>query len=335
MTVQFFFKYCATRSMAGAWRRGLAARASEVVTAAQAQAFQQDGVVKLPGLFRVWLDLLARAVDAHRANPSPLAEFHRDSPSDGSVFFDDYSNYEHPIKEIEEFVRQSDAGAAAAKLMDPGVQRRTPWHHDQPYYPFDGSQNVSMWIPLDPVPVSSTIRFLRGSHRGPWYIPRKFATMQNYPLESPLPPLSSKPAATAPPLHLSAVPDHFLDLPATELESATNVAEFALEPGDAIAFHFRTLHEAGGNLSLQRARRVLVVRFFGDDSRRCKVNRPWKPGPPILGDLAPGQFVSESSNGAFPRICRGVPWIKLTTFISYIQLMSSLVEFDKPGAGSQ
>ncbi len=27
----------------------------------------------------------------------------------------------------------------------------TPWHHDQPYYCVSGRQNVSFWIPLDPV----------------------------------------------------------------------------------------------------------------------------------------------------------------------------------------
>ena len=37
-------------------------------------------------------------------------------------------------------------------VKEPGATERTPWHHDQPYYPVDGDQNVSMWIALDPVP---------------------------------------------------------------------------------------------------------------------------------------------------------------------------------------
>jgi ectoine hydroxylase-related dioxygenase (phytanoyl-CoA dioxygenase family) len=34
---------------------------------------------------------------------------------------------------------------------EPGTRARTPWHQDQPYYNVDGRQNVSFWIPVDPV----------------------------------------------------------------------------------------------------------------------------------------------------------------------------------------
>jgi hypothetical protein len=61
-----------------------------------------------------------------------------------------------------------DGVAALARGLGPGVARaarrrrraqppragtleRTPWHHDQPYYPVDGEQIVSLWMPLDPV----------------------------------------------------------------------------------------------------------------------------------------------------------------------------------------
>ena len=38
---------------------------------------------------------------------------------------------------------------------------------------------------MDPVPLESSVKFVRGSHRwGQWFHPRKFATEANYPLEA-------------------------------------------------------------------------------------------------------------------------------------------------------
>lgn len=37
-------------------------------------------------------------------------------------------------------------------VKEPGTSQETPWHQDQPYYNIDGFQNVSFWIPVDPVP---------------------------------------------------------------------------------------------------------------------------------------------------------------------------------------
>ena len=64
---------------------------------------------------------------------------------------------------------------------DPGTNKKTPWHQDQPYYPVDGSANCSIWMPIDPVSLDTAIEFVRGSHRwGKWFYPRKFATELNY-----------------------------------------------------------------------------------------------------------------------------------------------------------
>ena len=45
-----------------------------------------------------------------------------------------------------------------------GTSKATPWHHDQSYYPVDGNQIVSLWIPVDFVGMESAIRFVKGSH---------------------------------------------------------------------------------------------------------------------------------------------------------------------------
>jgi ectoine hydroxylase-related dioxygenase (phytanoyl-CoA dioxygenase family) len=62
-----------------------------------------------------------------------------------------------------------------AVVKEPGTKDRTPWHHDQPYYCVDGDDNVSLWIPLDPVPEERAVEFIRGSHKwGRWFTPTKF-----------------------------------------------------------------------------------------------------------------------------------------------------------------
>ena len=63
-------------------------------------------------------------------------------------------------------------------VKEPGTQQPTPWHQDQPYYNVDGVQNCSMWMPVDPVPLASTLEFLAGSHRGGWLMPRSFMDKQ-------------------------------------------------------------------------------------------------------------------------------------------------------------
>ena len=44
---------------------------------------------------------------------------------------------------------------------EPGTRQPTPWHQDQPYYNVEGRQNVSFWIPVDPVSRASTPRIRR------------------------------------------------------------------------------------------------------------------------------------------------------------------------------
>ena len=40
-------------------------------------------------------------------------------------------------------------------------------------------------MPVDPVSLESSVKFVRGSHRwGKWFHPRKFASENNYPVES-------------------------------------------------------------------------------------------------------------------------------------------------------
>ena len=65
------------------------------------------------------------------------------------------------------------------------------------------------------------------------------------------------------------------------------VLEWALEPGDAVAFHYRTLHGARGNAGGDR-RRAFSLRLVGDDARY--VERPGRTSPPFPGHgMRPGE----------------------------------------------
>ena len=144
-------------------------------------------------------------------------------------------------------------------VKEAGTRQPTPWHQDQPYYNVSGRQNVSFWIPVDPVPLASTLRFVAGSHAGTWYMPRTFRDRE---------------ARWFADGSLQELPDiegdtqHFRQL------------AWALEPGDALAFHMLTLHASSGTGPGQR-RRVFSARYLGDDSRHAM--RRWRTSPPFPG----------------------------------------------------
>ena len=143
------------------------------------ESYQTHGVVVLKGLASPeTIAELAEGVERNLASPGPWANEYTPAGSSGR-FFDDYVNWQR----IDQFARPATTGAiprAARELMGSNVARLfhehvlvkeaetrevTPWHHDDPYYGIDGMDNVSIWIPLDPIPDSVALRFIPGSHR--------------------------------------------------------------------------------------------------------------------------------------------------------------------------
>jgi ectoine hydroxylase-related dioxygenase (phytanoyl-CoA dioxygenase family) len=233
--------------------------------------FWRDGAVCVRGAFTPDMVELARmAIDANLADLSPLAK--RASGNDDGAFIEDFCNWQR-LPAMERFIRESGAGRLAGELMgantvrlyhdhvlvkEPNTLQRTPWHQDQPYYNVDGRQNISMWAPVDPVARASTLEFVRGSHLGPWFMPRSFLDGQ-----------------------AKWFPDGALaELPVIEGNPDLEVIGWELEPGDAVFFHMLTLHASGGTSGPHR-RRVLSVRFLGDDM--VHVVRPWSTSPPFPG----------------------------------------------------
>ncbi|MFN0185717.1 MAG: phytanoyl-CoA dioxygenase family protein [Aquabacterium sp.] len=236
-------------------------------------AFQRDGAVVLRGLLDAAdLARLERGIERNLAEPGPLALV-ASRPDDPGRFFEDFCNWQR-IPEYAATLRDTALPRVAAALMgssrvrlyhdhllvkEPGTRQPTPWHQDQPYYNVDGLQNVSFWIPVDPVSEAATLRFLAGSNRGPWLMPRTFLTAE---------------ARWFPEGALQELPDmDHADQRAREIG-------WALQPGDAVAFHMLTLHTAAGVGPGQR-RRVFSARYLGDDMVHAP--RRWRTSPPFEG----------------------------------------------------
>jgi ectoine hydroxylase-related dioxygenase (phytanoyl-CoA dioxygenase family) len=245
------------------------------------EQFQRDGVLLLRGAFKDWTQRLSFAVEAAMAAPSPLQRSYQ--PADGSArFFQDYCRWRQ-LPEMRDFVFNSDAAALAARLMrsksarffhdhilvkPAGTSQVTPWHQDQPYYCVEGVQSVSFWVPLDPVAREVCMECVAGSHR--WsevdFEPQRFDGTALYAN-----------AAT----RYAALPD--IDSRRDEFD----LRGWALEPGDAIAFNFRTVHGAPANRSTS-ARRVVSSRWVGDDARWAVRSGPTSPPFPHLAHLTDG-----------------------------------------------
>lgn len=241
------------------------------VTDADVNTFMADGVVVLRQVFNDWIEPLRVGVQSLMANPSPLERTVK--PADGTAaFFQDLCNWQR-IPQFRDFVYESSAGVLAARLMgsktarffhdhvlvkQPGGSTVTPWHQDQPYYCVEGSQSVSFWIPLDPVSREVVMECVRGSHRwGKGFRPMRFDGTRLYE-------------------H-----DDFETMPDIEAQrSELDIAGWDMQPGDAIAFNFRTVHGAPANQS-PRMRRVFSARWVGDNA--VYAERGSDGSPPFAG----------------------------------------------------
>jgi len=252
-----------------------------LITQGHIDTYQKDGVVLVRGLFKDQVEAIRSGIERNMAEPGPYAAENL-TESESGRFFDDYCNWNR-IPEFEETIRTSSAAAVAADLMgssrvqvfhdhvlvkEPGTSKSTPWHQDRPYYFVDGMQNISFWSPMDPVSDAS-LRCVAGSHV--WEKPvlpiRWLAGSDFYPNE-----------------------DKYMPVPDPDKEGM-DIKEWEMEPGDAVAFNFGTLHGARGNTS-QARRRAFSLRLVGDDARY--VERPGPTSPPFPGhNMKPGQVLRE------------------------------------------
>ena len=257
---------------------------AKLLSEGQITEFKEKGVTVLRDVFTDWVDVLRAGIDANMADPDPNARIYKGKQG-GGRFFVDYCNWAR-IPEYKEFIFNSDAAALGAELMESqqvqlfhehvlvkeaatGVP--TPWHQDAPYYCVDSTKTVSLWIPLDEVPRETTLEFVSGSHHwDKFYRPQRFdgsALNDNDGLEE--------------------IPD------INGNRDDYEILGWAVQPGDAIAFDYRTIHGAPANTSKSNQRRAFSLRLVGDYThfvrREGIVTSPPFPGVTLNhGDVLSG-----------------------------------------------
>lgn len=255
------------------------------------ETWRRDGVVALRGIVSEgWLELLRDGVDATLAAPSGVSKNY--AKEGEGKFFTDHFVYRR-FEVFRRFLYESPVAAIAAQLMgaskinlidehvlvkEPGTEIPTYWHHDFPYFEVDGEDFCSLWIPLDTVTeATGAMKFVKGSHRwGKLFHPIRIGdgnlVDQAEALDGPAP-------------DIDAEPDKY------------DIELYELEPGDAIAFHGKSLHAATANRSADRRRRALSLRFGGDDIRWNP--RPYIPSVPDRPDLVAGGPIDSDQ---YPRL---------------------------------
>ena len=105
-----------------------------------------------------------------------------------------------------------------------------------------------MWIPLDDIPRDRTLEFVAGSHEwGKFYRPQRF---------------------DGTPLNEDDGLEELPDIDANRRDY--DILSWALGPGDALAFDYRTVHGAPANTSASAQRRAFSLRLVGDDATFAK-----------------------------------------------------------------
>lgn len=250
----------------------LSTRIENIIDAAQIASYQRDGAVCIRQLLtEEEIACLRAGIELNLASPSPRAKI-ASKPDDPGWFIEDFCNWQDNDY-YRQFILHSPISQAAGLLMqsqtarlyhdhllvkEPGTRQRTPWHQDQPYYNIEGRQNISFWIPVDPVARESTLEFVAGSHLGPWLMPRSFMDNQ---------------AKWFPEGTLEELPDIDAN------REGFPILGWELQPGDVVCFHMLSLHAAAG--VKEKRRRVFSVRFLGDDIRHAP--RPWVTSPDFPG----------------------------------------------------
>lgn len=259
------------------------------LTPVEVASFVEDGVVCARGVMpREWLAIVEEAIERNLREPTFIGQM-ISLPDQG--FLNDVFVWLHDDG-FRRFVLESPASRLASQALaglgsrevmffydqsfvkEPGTEVPTPWHHDLTFWPVEGQQVCSIWMPLDPVTTATSgLEYILGSHR--W--PNRFKAVTPDYSEFMLDP------------DLDDMPD--IDAHRDQYE----LAAWDMEPGDVLIFHPLVVHGSQGNRSTTVRRRALATRWFGDDVvyRNRPYTMPLPPdhgladGDPFTGDLFP------------------------------------------------
>jgi ectoine hydroxylase-related dioxygenase (phytanoyl-CoA dioxygenase family) len=261
------------------------------ITGEEVRQFVTDGVICLGGLFdRDWCERMYAAAIRHMESGAGRVREAKPAGGKGRFYSCVYMSDTDP--DFRAFREVSPAPAIAARLMqvdrvrfyydqlfikEPGTTAPTPWHNDLPFWPFRGSDLVSIWIALTPVTkASSGVEYVAGSHR--WG--RMFrAVTPDYD------PRFMDPA-------MPECPDYGAD----GGEPAIRAVSWDMQPGDVLCHHPLTVHGAAGNASATQRRVGLSIRYLGTDVQ-------WDPRPHTMKlNIDPGVRTGDypADDTAFP-----------------------------------
>ena len=252
-----------------------------LVSDEQVAALWNDGAICLRGLFADWVEPMRAAVEEVLDGPGPLSlQLGGDRTASSGrrrrdSFYIELGLWDrHPW--FDTFARESPSLAIGHQILgstkvnlffdqlfvkEPGsAEQRTPWHQDQPYWPIQGHQVVSVWVTADPVTATTgALRYVRGSHRWDRFF-------RPYSFGATTKPLAGIDGDLVP--DIDADPDRY------------EILTWDLEPGDCLVHHGRTIHGAPGNASSTTRRRAYSIRWTGDDVT-------WDPRPGVLEKITP------------------------------------------------
>ncbi|MZG19562.1 phytanoyl-CoA dioxygenase family protein [Streptomyces sp. SID5914] len=273
--------------------------AARPLTDEEVEDFRRDGVVCVRGLYTPeWVATIESALDAVRERPALSV------PGVSASFRSDAFTW-HFDDAVRDFVLYGPSAHIARQVFgskkvnlfydqifikEALTSDLTPWHHDASFWPLEGDQIASLWTSVDAVDAnSSALEFIAGSHR--WDKLWKPIGVGGIVV-------SSEP--------LEALPD--IDAHRSDYR----ILSWALEPGDALLFHARTVHGAQGNKSPDTSRRAIATRWCGDDvvyrPRVQEMPIPWahglRPGDPLSGPVFP-RVLPELDRDALAERMRG------------------------------
>ena len=268
----------------------------------QVEAYRRDGVVHIGGA--VGTDTVTRmleAVENTMAAPSRFGGDMTDPDGPGLFFQDRHLFPRHPTYRafLDETPLAAMAGQATGSatirafydhifVKDPGTEEQFVWHQDRPYWAVDGTQICSTWLALTAADAgSSALEFVAGSHRWDRTFRPEFPTLEGLDPDEVEQHLWEGVAD-----HIRSFDDTCPDFEAEP--DRYRILGFAVDPGDALLFDYRTVHRSGPNRGAGR-RAAISWRWLGDDAF-------WAPKPgadPIVGPddtmLEPGDPITDDA----------------------------------------
>ena len=134
-----------------------------------------------------------------------------------------------------------------------GSTNAAVWHHDEPYFDFDGGQKCIAWFPLEDASADEGLTLIAGSHR--W---ERLYMAQNFGEKKPF---------------SGDMHDYH---PIEDFDNQQHrLLSWDMRPGDCLIFDFRTLHRATSHDRLCSRTLHRMSFRYGDSDVRFRPRGEW------------------------------------------------------------